>query len=83
MARNISDLREVLFETMNAVRNGTLDVEKAKVISELGQVMVNTAKTEVDFVKATNQTKSDFISPEKMPDLPPGITGIRRHTLEG
>jgi hypothetical protein len=82
--RTIQDLRELLFDTIQGVKNGKVDVEKAKVISDLSQVMVNTAKAEVDFMRATGATNSGFLnSAEAKPELPPGITGIRQHRLQG
>ncbi|MBF8176948.1 hypothetical protein [Herminiimonas contaminans] len=85
--KTISDLRAMLFETIAAVKDGTLEIEKAKVISELSQVMVNTAKAEVDNAKATGGVGSGFLesAPVAVPDgaLPNGITGITRHVLRG
>lgn len=85
MARNrtIQDLRELLFDTIQGVKAGTVDTDRAKVIGDLSQVMVNTAKAEVDFIRATGGTDSGFIKSSDPEDLPPGITGIRRHRLEG
>lgn len=51
--KGVDDLRDVLFETIASVRKGELPLDKAKVVAELAQVMVNTAKAETDFVKAT------------------------------
>lgn len=83
--KTIEDLRTVLFETIEGVKAGTIDLEKAKTISDLSQVMVNTAKVEVDYARATGASGSDFLElgQVKTPDgaLPPGITGIRRHRL--
>lgn len=79
--KNIDDLRDLLFATIEGVKSGTLDIEKAKIIGDLSQVMVNTAKVEVEFAKATGQKGSGF--PEKAEELPPGITGIRQHRIGG
>jgi len=79
--KNIADLRELLFQTIEGVKSGNLDIEKAKVIGDLSQVMVNTAKVEVEYAKATGQKGSGFL--EKQEDLPPGITGIRQHRMLG
>lgn len=79
--KNIADLRELLFETIEGVKSGNLDIEKAKVIGDLSQVMVNTAKVEVDYAKATGQRGSNFL--EKAEELPPGITGVHRHKMIG
>jgi len=55
MARNkISDLRDHLFETLEALKDPDkpMDVARAKAITEVAQTIINTAKVEVDLVKA-------------------------------
>jgi hypothetical protein len=83
MARNrtIQDLRELLFDTIQGVKNGSVDIDKAKVIGDLSQVMVNTAKVEVDFIRATDGEQSGFLSAPEAESLPAGITGITQHRL--
>lgn len=83
MARNrtIQDLRELLFDTIQGVKNGSVDIDKAKVIGDLSQVMVNTAKVEVDFIRATDGEQSGFLSASQEESLPAGITGITQHRL--
>lgn len=80
--KTIEDLRAVLFETIAAVRDGSMSLDKAKTISDLSQVMVNSAKVEVEFVKATSNDGSGFM--EKQLDqlpLPAGITGSTVHRM--
>lgn len=52
--KNVDDLRATLFTVIDAVRDGTLPLDRAKSIAELTQVVVNSAKVEVDFLKASN-----------------------------
>lgn len=81
MNNDINELREHMFATLRGLRDGTLDIDKAKAISGVGQVLIASAKVEVDFIKATGSDGSGFITaPEKQ--LPPGITGITRHQLK-
>lgn len=69
--RNIQDLRETLFDAMQDLKNGKMDVDKAKVISELGQVIVNSAKAEADFIKQSGGAGSGFVeSPPKKLERP-------------
>lgn len=87
MSKTIDDLREHLFAAIAGVRDGTLSIEQAKTISELSQVVVNTAKVEVDFVRATERRESRFLAAPVESDnqpkpLPNGITAIRRHVLK-
>lgn len=56
MAKKIQDLRETLFETIELVKNGKIDVEKATAIKDIAQVIINSAKAEVDFLKHVNAT---------------------------
>lgn len=79
--KNIDDLRELLFSAIEGVKSGTLDVERARMIGDLSQVMVNSAKVEVEYAKATGQKGSGFL--EQAQDLPNGITGIRQHRMLG
>lgn len=52
---NIEDLRKMLFETIREVKDGKLPLDKAKMIQELGQTLVNSAKAEVDYLKVTGR----------------------------
>jgi hypothetical protein len=81
MANNINELREHLFATLRGLKDGSLDIEKAKAMSDVAQVIVNSAKVEVDYAKATGSKGSGFL--EKSDDLPKGITGVTVHRLQG
>ena len=95
-SKTIEDLREHLFAAIKGVRDGSVSIEQAKTISDLSQVIVNTAKVEVDYLRATDGGESSFISsavgrgnlPAGLPNiqpgqaLPNGIVGVRRHLLK-
>lgn len=90
---HISTVRQHLLDQMQALRtaapeNIKQELDRAKGISELAQVAVNTAKVEVDYLIATEQTSTPFL--EVPPDEPylkldggNGITSITRHRLQG
>jgi hypothetical protein len=61
MKNKIEDLRNHLFETIELIKDGDIEIEKAKVIAELAQVIVNSAKTEVDYLKIVHGNGSGFI----------------------
>ena len=61
MSQNINDLRATLFETLQAVKAGSIDLDRAKAISELSQNIINTAKVEIDYLKAGGNITSEFI----------------------
>lgn len=81
MANNIDDLRTHLFDAIRELKAGRIDIDKAKAISEIAQVIVNSAKVEVDYAKATGSKGSGFL--DKQPDLPKGITGTTVHRIAG
>lgn len=69
MARNkIEDLRNHLFETIEMLKDGDIELDKAKTIADLAQVVVNSAKVEVDFLKTVNGHGSGFIPLEERKD---------------
>jgi len=82
--KTIDDLRERLFAAIDGVKDGTISLEQAKTISELSQVVVNTAKVEVDYLRANAGGESAFIgSAVGAANLPPGINGVTVHRLKG
>lgn len=86
--KTVDDLRTHLFETLAALRDekNPMDIDRAKAISDVAQTIINTAKVEVDFMRATGSApKTGFLpqsEPEK-PALPEGIVGIRQHRIKG
>lgn len=90
---DITALRGELFASIKRLA-GTTDpkeLERAKAIADTAQAIVNTAKVEVDFIRATgNPGGSGFIplaspatkQPAGVIEQRPGVT-VRRHTLEG
>ena len=67
MARNkISDLRDHLFAALERIDNDEMsqqeiqnEVEKSKAIAAIGSVIINSAKVEIDFIKATGRIDSN------------------------
>lgn len=82
-SKNISDLREAMFEAIQALKDGKMSVEQAKAVSELGQVIINTAKVEVEHIKAVGATTGSGFIPEQVPPLPSGVVGITQHRIQG
>lgn len=69
MSNDIKELREILFDTLRDAANSQkkLDVERCKVVAELSQVLINTAKAEVDFLKVVGGKSTGFLEA-------PGVT---------
>jgi hypothetical protein len=66
MARNkIEDLRDHLFEIIEMLKENDMELEKAKAIADIAQVIVNSAKVEVDFIKVVHGNGSGFIPLDK------------------
>lgn len=89
---HISDLRAHLMNTLADLRDRTnpMDVDRARAVAQVASVLVDTAKVEVDFIKATGQDRSQFLGttegqPPQLTHTPgvpgSGITSITRHRL--
>ena len=63
MARNkMTDLRDHLFEVLERLKDGDIDIQTAQTMADVSQVIINSAKIEVDFIKVTgSNTDSGFI----------------------
>lgn len=75
MARNkIEDLRDHLFATIEALRDPEkpMEIDRAKAVAEVAQVVINSAKVEVDYLRHTGQRNAtDFLPPaDGRPGLP-------------
>jgi hypothetical protein len=87
MSKTINDLRDALFSTLQAVRDGSMDLDKARAINEISKTVIESAKVEVDYLRVTGGGESNFIEAaagsESAPDqLPNGVVGITRHLLK-
>ncbi|UCV13788.1 hypothetical protein [Quatrionicoccus australiensis] len=60
-SRTIDDLREFLFFALEGLKDGKLDVERAKAMAEIGQAVINSAKVEVDAMRVANASSSKFL----------------------
>lgn len=80
--KTITDLRAALFETLQQVKNGTMDLDKARAVNELGKTLIDSAKVEVEYLRATGGGESTFLDTAAGADnLPPGVTGRTVHRL--
>jgi BioD-like phosphotransacetylase family protein len=95
---HITQLREHLMETLAALRDreNPMDVDRARAVAQVAGVLVDSAKVEVDYIKATGQESAQFL--EQAPQITSdasqsgvpseghplnGITSITRHRLRG
>lgn len=90
MKNKIDNLREHLFATLEALRDekNPMEIDRARTIATVAQTIVNSAKVEVDYIKATGAKGSAFI-PDALPDpadAAPAAKGDRRvitHRIKG
>mgnify|MGYP000932237810 CR=1 FL=1 len=68
MSKNVSDLRAVLFDAIESVKNGSLELDKARAINDLSKTVIDTARAEAEYADVT----SDFITQASAPALPSG-----------
>lgn len=63
MSYKIEDLRNTLIDMIKTLndKDAVVDLDRAKVAAELAQVVVNSAKAEVDFMRVTGGAGSGFI----------------------
>jgi hypothetical protein len=74
MSKNITDLRSILFDAIEGVKAGKLDLDKAKTINELSRTLVDTARAEIDHVKIAGGIGSDFLANQTQRPALPGET---------
>ncbi len=87
---DIVALRQQLFASINRLAAGPSDpkeIERAKAIADTAQVIINSAKVEVDFIKAAGGKGGSGFIPLEVPKVGhqvieqrPGVT-VRRHKL--
>ena len=54
---NFTEMRQILFNAMNGLKDGSVQLETAKGIGQIAQVVINSVKVEVDFLKLTENRK--------------------------
>lgn len=64
MKNKMVDLRNHLFETLEKVKDNDMEPHDAKVICQIAQVIINSAKVEVDFLRVAGLNKSEFMQIE-------------------
>ena len=62
----IEDLRNHLFATLEALQDvdNPMDLDRATTIANVAQVVVNSAKIEVDFIRATGRSEGTGFIPD-------------------
>lgn len=63
MRNKIEDLRNHLFATIESILDDEkpMDLDRAKAVADVAQVIINSAKVEVDFISKVGGKGTDFI----------------------
>lgn len=97
---HLNQLRQHLMDTLADLRNrdAPMEPDRARAVAQVASVLVDTAKVEIDYLKATGQDHSDFLAAPIDPDvaqlghLPASgysqgvvqrLPGVTKHTVRG
>lgn len=89
---HISELRQQLLDALKDLRNreNPMEPDRARAVAQVASVLVDTAKVEVDYLKATGHDRAGFLeepaqitTDSSSAGLPNGISSITRHRLNG
>lgn len=79
---DLDGLRALLFETIRQVKGGHMDLDRARMVNDIGKTLVDSGRLQVDYLRVTDGSKADFLESQQQ-QLPPGITGVTVHRLKG
>lgn len=71
MKNKITDLRNHLFATLEALQDAEkpMDIERARAVADVAKVVIDSVRSETDFIKATGAITSSGFIPEDVPAL--------------
>lgn len=70
---HITQMREHLMATLASLRDrdNPMEPDRARAVAQVAGVLVDSAKVEIEYIKATGADRSDFLEPEATnPSLP-------------
>lgn len=70
MRNKIEDLRNHLFATIEQLQDEEkpMDLDRAKAIADVAQVIINSAKVEIDFLNKVGGNGTNFLTSDKLID---------------
>lgn len=80
---DIGKLRDLLFETLEGVKSGCTDLDRARSINEISKTLVDTARVEVEYLKTTGGQRAPFLESEEEEERPKLTGGRTMHRLVG
>lgn len=70
MKNKIEDLRNHMFESIERLMDKDLDLEeevkRSKAVADVAQTIINSAKVEVEFMKAVGQSEAAFFNTKQL-----------------
>jgi len=79
--QNITDLRAALFETLRAVRAGSIDLDKARMVNEIAKTLIDSGRAEIELARVTDRDPgTQFLHGQAAAGN--GIAGVTRHLLK-
>lgn len=78
MKNKMQDLRNHLFETLEALKDPDhpMEVARGKAVANVAQTIINTAKVELDVFRETGRLPTGFIDMDEKPGLPSSVSRI-------
>lgn len=78
--QNIDYVRQLMLTTIEQLldKKEPLEVERGKAIARVGDVLISSAKVEIDFIRVTDGTGSGFIPNRPIPELADKTNGVRQ-----
>lgn len=78
MKNKMQDLRNHLFETLEALKDPDqpMEVARGKAVADVAQTIINTAKVELDVFRETGRMPSGFIEMDERPTLPGNVSRL-------
>jgi len=74
MNNDIVGLRDLLFDALRGIKDGSVDVDQAKAISAVASEISKTARLEVDYMLKTGKIRrSEFIEAERIEGITPPL----------
>ncbi|MFM2058429.1 MAG: hypothetical protein RLY71_2814 [Pseudomonadota bacterium] len=81
---DMTALRAELFATLRGLKDKTVDLDTARAVNDVAKTLVDTAKVEVDYIRASGGGESTFLDGATgNGNLPPGITTSVVHRIKG
>lgn len=81
---DVTELREILFDTIRKLKDkdNPMDIDRAEAINHSAQTIINTAKVEVDYIRATGaMTQTDFLPVLQIKPVAPLQNGSYVHKI--